>query len=56
MHFVWDGGMIERMSRSEDYWLKELTVLPSPQSPIRAPKVRSKIGPRNRYSRLGKLT
>ena len=32
MHRLWDGGMIERISTSEDYWLKELTVLPSSQS------------------------
>jgi nuclease S1 len=33
MHSLWDSGWIERMSRSEDYWIKELTVLPSAQSP-----------------------
>jgi nuclease S1 len=32
MHALWDTGMIERFSRSEDEWLKELTVLASPQS------------------------
>ena len=32
MHSLWDSGMIERVSRNEDYWLKELTVLPTPQS------------------------
>jgi hypothetical protein len=29
---LWDTGTIERFSRSEDEWLKELTVLASPQS------------------------
>ena len=33
MHSLWDGGMIERMSNDEEYWLKELTVLPSSQTP-----------------------
>jgi hypothetical protein len=33
MHSLWDSGMIERVSRSEDFWLKELAVLASPQSP-----------------------
>jgi hypothetical protein len=33
MHSLWDGGMIERVSRDEDYWLKELSSLSSPQSP-----------------------
>jgi len=32
MHRLWDTGMIERFSQSEDDWLKELTVLASPQS------------------------
>jgi hypothetical protein len=32
MHSLWDGGMIRRVSESEDVWLKELTVLPSLQS------------------------
>ena len=32
MHSFWDSGIIERVSRNEDYWLKELTVLPTPQS------------------------
>ncbi len=32
MHSLWDGGIIARISTSEDYWLKELTVLPSSQS------------------------
>jgi nuclease S1 len=32
MHSLWDSGMIERVNKSEDYWLKELTVLPSSQS------------------------
>jgi nuclease S1 len=32
MHSLWDTGMIERFSKSEDEWLKELTVLASPQS------------------------
>jgi hypothetical protein len=29
----WDGGLIQRLSNSEDYWLKELTVLTSAQTP-----------------------
>jgi nuclease S1 len=33
MHSLWDSGMIERVSREEDYWVKELTVLPSSQTP-----------------------
>jgi nuclease S1 len=33
MHSLWDGGLLTRMSDKEDYWLKELTVLPSAQSP-----------------------
>lgn len=33
MHSLWDGGMLQRMSDKEDYWLKELTVLPSSQTP-----------------------
>ena len=33
MHSLWDGGMLSRMSNEEDYWLKELTVLPSSQTP-----------------------
>ncbi len=32
MHGLWDGGIIARISTSEDYWLKELTVLATPQS------------------------
>ena len=32
MHRLWDGGMLEHVSTDEDYWLKELTVLPSAQS------------------------
>jgi hypothetical protein len=32
MHSLWDTGMIERFSQSEDEWLKELAVLASPQS------------------------
>ena len=32
MHRLWDGGMIARVSESEDVWLKDLTVLPSLQS------------------------
>jgi hypothetical protein len=27
MHSLWDTGMIERFSNSEDEWFKELTVL-----------------------------
>ena len=26
MHSLWDGGMIERISKDEDYWLNDLTV------------------------------
>ena len=33
MHSLWDGGLLARMSNEEDYWLKELTVLPSSQMP-----------------------
>jgi nuclease S1 len=33
MHSLWDGGMLARMSNEEDYWLNELTVLPSSQTP-----------------------
>jgi nuclease S1 len=33
MHSLWDGGMLARMSNDEDYWLNELTVLPSSQTP-----------------------
>jgi hypothetical protein len=33
MHSRWDGGLLARMSDSEDHWLKELTVLPSAQRP-----------------------
>ncbi len=33
MHSLWDGGMIRHVSDKEDEWLKELTVLPSSQSP-----------------------
>ena len=32
MHSLWDTGMVERLSKSEDEWFKELTVLASPQS------------------------
>jgi nuclease S1 len=32
MHSLWDTGMIERFSKSEDAWLNELMVLASPQS------------------------
>jgi hypothetical protein len=32
MHSLRDSGMIERVSKNEDYWIKELTVLPSLQS------------------------
>ncbi len=32
MHSLWDGGMLSRVRNNEDYWLKELTVLPSAQS------------------------
>ena len=31
MHGIWDKGITERVSRDEDYWLEELTVLPSSQ-------------------------
>jgi nuclease S1 len=33
MHALWDGGLLERMSREEDYWLRELTALPMSQAP-----------------------
>ncbi len=33
MHSLWDGRLLARMSNEEDYWLKELTVLPSSQMP-----------------------
>jgi nuclease S1 len=33
MHSLWDSGMIERVSKDEEFWLKELSVLPSLQSP-----------------------
>ncbi len=33
MHRLWDSGMIERISISEDDWLRQLTVLASPQGP-----------------------
>ncbi len=33
MHSLWVGGLLMRMSDKEDYWLKELSVLPSAQSP-----------------------
>ncbi len=32
MHRLWDNDMIERVSRSEDHWLRELSVPPSAQS------------------------
>jgi hypothetical protein len=32
MHSLWDGGIISRVSSSEDVWLKELTVLASEQN------------------------
>jgi nuclease S1 len=33
LHRLWDSGLIERTSDSEDYWLKDLSVLPSLQGP-----------------------
>ena len=33
MHSLWDGGLLARMSDKEDYWLTELTALPSSQTP-----------------------
>jgi hypothetical protein len=36
MHSLWDGGILTRFTSSEDEWLKELTALPSPQSPYDA--------------------
>jgi nuclease S1 len=33
MHSLWDSGIIERVSKDEDFWLKELTVMPSSQMP-----------------------
>ncbi len=32
IHSIWDSGMIELVSKNEDRWIKELTVLPSLQS------------------------
>ena len=32
MHSLWDSGIIERVSKDEDYWFRALTVLPSLQS------------------------
>jgi hypothetical protein len=32
LHSLWGTDMFERFSKSEDEWLKELTVLASPQS------------------------
>jgi hypothetical protein len=32
MHSLWDSGIIERVSRSEDVWLRELSILASPQA------------------------
>jgi nuclease S1 len=32
MHGLWDTGRIERVSKDEEHWVKELTVLPSLQS------------------------
>jgi hypothetical protein len=34
MHRLFDSGLIEHFSPSEEDWLKELTVLASPQSPV----------------------
>jgi hypothetical protein len=31
MHALWDSGIFERVSRSEDVWLKELAGLASPE-------------------------
>jgi nuclease S1 len=36
MHALWDTGMIERVSRSEDVWLKELAGLATPESTVNA--------------------
>jgi hypothetical protein len=33
MHCLWDSALLAQMSKEEDYWLKELTVLPSSQMP-----------------------
>ncbi len=30
MHSLWDGGMIERVSKDEDYWLTDLAALDTP--------------------------
>jgi hypothetical protein len=32
MHALWDSGMIERVSKSEDYWLADLGHLDSPEA------------------------
>jgi hypothetical protein len=32
LHSLWDGGIIARYNSSEDAWVKELSVLPSPQT------------------------
>ncbi len=37
MQSLWDGGMIERVSTDEEYWLKGLTSLSSPQNPRDVP-------------------
>jgi nuclease S1 len=34
MHSLWDSGMIERVSRDEEHWLKELNAMATPQSPV----------------------
>jgi hypothetical protein len=31
MHSLWDSGIIERVSRAEDYWLTELAALDTPE-------------------------
>jgi hypothetical protein len=56
IHRPWDGGMIERASREEDYWLKELTVLPSSQTPDTRAAGTVEDWPRNRCWRPGRRT
>ena len=56
MHSLWDGEMLARMSNDEDYWLKELTVLPSTQTPDTATAGTVEDWPRNRCSRPRRRT
>jgi hypothetical protein len=38
MHRLWDTDMIERVSKDEDVWLKDLASMASPESPQDVPK------------------